>query len=828
MTLSVDELTQKVSDKASKVFDSFFKMLDKMKYIIIIFWILVTLGLLYCVFGFLKHTSMTVTAPKGTLGYEANALFKTYFPDQATLSDGGIVIQQYEKKDDINNSSYLLDFSLYLNDSLINDKKGYLVKKIQGRYISPPEDTIFQTLINKYSGINMVSGDTTLIELQLDSSEPSALTGIIKRTRLYIDDYIKDNGDNGYHFYVTGYDALSLDLQNDVIKSLEKMEFIVMPLALLILLYVVQSPVLLTIPLINMVVIIVVSFGIMYPISLNVVVFGITPAMMLSVIMACGIDYSLFLLTRFTEEINKKQSYYTSVSNMLRSSGRIVATSGCVMLCCFSVIAFFPFDLIRYMGIGCALAVTSTLLVDLTLSPALLLAFPRFFKLQSCVPCSKKCVKYTQKRARFQGFGDKMWHLFATFQSKKPVSLALLIGGFLILLPFCCFIYKFKWTLDTNQVVPIDTEFDIGFKTIQKAFPPGVLYPMNLLIQNNSQKLNYNSEEFYRFSTELVNTLVVDMNYAFDNNSYIAFNSAGAKVASPELLSQMEHMAGYVEFTQDYISSDNNLIVSRLISTVDPTNNSTQLVADIRAHLTQLESKYGYTLLLQSLTIDGVDCVNMSMRYFGVVVIALFIVILLLVLLFFKSLMVPVRVVLTTSLTVLFVFGSASFVFCTDYFDFIPDVKAIDGLYWGVPLVCLPIICGLSLDYDIFLFSRIKEYRERKFSTTVATVFGVERTGYLITFCGIIMAIAFSGLFMSDILCLKLFGFILTLSVLVDTFIVRTLIVPSFVHLFGEANWWPIKYEIEVTRYEDACDHNMYDHLDEESSSSSSSTREEF
>jgi len=102
------------------------------------------------------------------------------------------------------------------------------------------------------------------------------------------------------------------------------------------------------------------------------------------------------------------------------------------------------------------------------------------------------------------------------------------------------------------------------------------------------------------------------------------------------------------------------------------------------------------------------------------------------------------------------------------------------------------ILCGLALDYDIFLFARIHEYKmDAGLSTKDAIIRGVYNTGSIITAAGCIMAIAFCGLLFSDITSLNQVGFILVVAVLVDTFIIRILLVPSVLSLAKEVNWWP-------------------------------------
>jgi len=101
------------------------------------------------------------------------------------------------------------------------------------------------------------------------------------------------------------------------------------------------------------------------------------------------------------------------------------------------------------------------------------------------------------------------------------------------------------------------------------------------------------------------------------------------------------------------------------------------------------------------------------------------------------------------------------------------------------------ILVGLGLDYDVFLFSRVYEYRLAGFNNRASILKGVYKTGSVITGAGLIMAIAFAGLLLSNEMVLNQFGFMLCFAVLVDTFIVRTFLVPSILGLAGWFNWWP-------------------------------------
>merc|ERR1719361_651764 len=160
----------------------------------------------------------------------------------------------------------------------------------------------------------------------------------------------------------------------------------------------------------------------------------------------------------------------------------------------------------------------------------------------------------------------------------------------------------------------------------------------------------------------------------------------------------------------------------------------------------------------------------------------------------FKSGFVPFRLFITIIIPMLFVYGLAVMVYQHGLLSGL-NAEAFadtDGLYWLIPVMTVTILIGLALDYDVFLFARIYEYRVMGgVPTQQAIVRGVFKTGSIITAAGIIMGIAFCGLLLSQITSLNQTGFIMVVAVLVDTFIIRTSLVPAVLSIAKEVNWWP-------------------------------------
>jgi len=151
----------------------------------------------------------------------------------------------------------------------------------------------------------------------------------------------------------------------------------------------------------------------------------------------------------------------------------------------------------------------------------------------------------------------------------------------------------------------------------------------------------------------------------------------------------------------------------------------------------------------------------------------------------FKSLLIPVRLSATVLVTLILVAGSTIL-----FYQFI---LGLDGIYWFVPICTSCLVIGLTIDYDVFLISRIYEFRHRGFSTEMSILQAMAKQSTTITTAGMIMTIAFSSLLFSESTVLNQFGFVLVAASIVDTFIVRTALVPALMFFAVETNWFPGK-----------------------------------
>jgi len=161
----------------------------------------------------------------------------------------------------------------------------------------------------------------------------------------------------------------------------------------------------------------------------------------------------------------------------------------------------------------------------------------------------------------------------------------------------------------------------------------------------------------------------------------------------------------------------------------------------------------------------------------------------------FRSVFIPFRMIFTVAFTVAAAFGIGVVIFQYDWSHSLwTGMQGVSAYSWTVPIFSFSLLCALALDYDVFLLTRLVELKTKGFTDEAAVAKAVWRTGRIISFAGLIMAISFGGLMFSGIIMLNQFGFIALFAVLLDTFVVRTFFVPSLMSIAPRVSWWPRKY----------------------------------
>jgi len=253
----------------------------------------------------------------------------------------------------------------------------------------------------------------------------------------------------------------------------------------------------------------------------------------------------------------------------------------------------------------------------------------------------------------------------------------------------------------------------------------------------------------------------------------------------------------YREIWSDVVSTENsNVTYISLNLYFDPSGDQAPgFIDDVRSVMSDYAKAYPqYKYYMNGGAANTYDAVNEVHALFPAQVAGTCAVVFIIVGGIFRSLFVSIRLLATIAIPITWIYGVSVIFFQDGPVNWIySNSTPVNALYWLIPVMCFSILVGLGLDYDIFLLSRIIEYRKLGYDDRSSIVKGIYRTGGIITAAGTIMCIAFAGLLLSEEMVLNQYGFMLAFAVLCDTFIVRTLLVPAIMNLLGPINWWPGK-----------------------------------
>ena len=607
------------------------------------------------------------------------------------------------------------------------------------------------------------------------------------------------------------------------------------------------------------------AFAIMVPIAAPGVVDinPFAPSIMLSLGIAVTFDYSLFLLMRFREErIIMCKSKEDAVFHALMEAGHVIFISGSTLTATFLILVFFPANFLVSVGWACSVVVIAGMLTNLTLSPALLLYFDclsHFDALPSRRSCccrvppedpaviaaaTKLAVKsdVATVAAASSGAGASSsvspWArvrarpllAFARCVTGPKMRWAIVIAAALISVPFALAFQGLQPSSDDYLIYLLGSRSLNALGKMKKAFPEGELDPYYVLVDTGVPGSVY-SAEYFAAESNVVSKLL-ETQPGFINNASVTalsyfrgksvnftdamrmanFNASDASYdASPTAVA-------YRALAATLPSSTGAASVVKLVTLTSP--RSLAIVAFIRS-VRNLGAKLAAAavpsgaLAVRTYLVGGITTdVDVQDALYALVPLEIGVVVglvLLVVAASFRALVIAVRLVVTIFVSLVWTFGLMVLVYqpgaAQDVFiSLTPSLANSKGLYWIIPVLSFSVLVGLALDYDVFLMSRVADFRDRGWSDRTAMCLAVEKTSGIITTAGLIMIVSFVGMLIPQTIVLNQYGFALLVGVAIDTFAMRPIVVPAVFSIIGTggggSNWWPRKVPI-VTRTEE-------------------------
>mmetsp|Transcript_8175 Transcript_8175/g.29739 ORF Transcript_8175/g.29739 Transcript_8175/m.29739 type:complete len:902 (-) Transcript_8175:16-2721(-) len=664
---------------------------------------------------------------------------------------------------------------------------------------------------------------------------------------------------------LTGPLALFGETLSSTKADIEQKDIFVAPLALVVLLYRIRSWRLLLLPALCLVATVATSFSLFLPFAKYVVdISPLAPTAMAFLAIALSIDYSLFLLTRFVEEVQAGADTEAALKTMLSQSGHVVAVSGCVLVICYLGVLFFPGGGIATVGLGAAFSILICMASNLTLMPCAIASFPAFFT-PKIGASPFRCCTFRRRRSASDVSLQPMsaeaqaaeapstpfveverprkrrncWLCIADVVTKPPGSWLVPVLVLGLLVPPVLQVFKYKESFANSLTFPRNGRASDAYARLAAEFPASMLAPTYVLLPtglkgNTSSEVaafsadddsaleahfdglcalagrlldNLRPEPFGVRPIHLTGLAMLptpgdssklaclrwnasgDLPFsarellAMDGDIGEAYRDAWRRLMSENRASSMVVLAPpfdpFGEVLRPFVH-----VARAALPPQPPPSNSAELGAEDVAE----------PVLMSSLAIV-VDILEVAYARFPYILTGTILLVFLVVAIAFRAALAPVKMFFTVVVPLAAVFGVAVWVYQMKGLHFlgIPALTSAEGagFYWGTPIFTCTIIIGLALDYDIFLFARVVELRQMGFDNEASVRGAIVLTGPIITSAGLIMAIALGGLLLCDVPANNQIGFVMAFGVLVDTFVIRTCLVPAVLTLASGLNYWP-------------------------------------
>jgi trehalose monomycolate/heme transporter len=591
----------------------------------------------------------------------------------------------------------------------------------------PADDVLSAPTAWTGGGPQLVAADgaSTLVPVTLAGADDDAKADAYDRIR-------DDLDAPGLRTEVGGPVAVFSDVSEQVAEDIGRAEGITMPLVVLLSLIVFGSVVGAFLPALVGGIAIVGSFTLLrvFTTVTDVSVFAINVITLLGVGLA--IDYALFVVSRFREELAAGRSTPDAVAATMATAGRTVAFSGLTVAVSLASLLLFPQVFLRSMGFGGMAAVLVAMVAALTVLPALLAVLgPR-------VDAGRMPWR---RRPRLHAADSGTWARIARGVMRRPVVVlvTVVVGLVALGLPFL----RVEWTGVDERVLPAGTESRVVSERLASGFAD----------QQGAQ-------------AQVVVT-------GADPAGVAAYSDALAAVDDVESVRTVGQRDGAtlleVTYPGEANSSHGRTVVEDLRDVPAP-EGAEALVGGPSAQLVDLLGSLADTL-----------------PWMGLVVVVAMLVLLFLA---FGSVLLPVKAVLVNVISVVASFGVVVWVFQDGHLADLLSFTPLGALDATQPILMLAILFGLSMDYEVFLLSRVREQWDRTGDNTQAVAVGLQRTGGIITSAALLLAVVIGAFATSGITFIKMIGVGMLVAILVDATVVRTLLVPGAMRLMGRANWW--------------------------------------
>lgn len=536
----------------------------------------------------------------------------------------------------------------------------------------------------------------------------------------------------GLSIYYTGTGAVGDAINTKIGKDLAKSESLAIPLTFILLLFVFGGVIASAMPLVVGISAILGAFFIIYLLTLFTDVSIYAMNLITGLGLGLGIDYSLLIVNRFREEFHQGKSIQEAVVRTVATAGRTVFFSGLTVLVTLASLLFFPLNFLKSFGYAGIAVVALAVLGALIPLPATLALL------------GKRIDKWVIKKSSVTPKDDGRWADLARFVMRKPLTITILT---LILLGILAApIRNIAFGQTDVTVLPKTHPVAMTSKLIDERFPGREATPIEFLFIDGESKVSAKDLDSYKNQIRSVSGI-----------TYIGENT-----------------------------STDGIIRFQAIHKMSPrTSDAQRLINEIR----DIPAPEG--LLIGGVAADYTDTQNGIAGALPLALGWVLLSVLILLFAFTGSVILPIKAVLLNVLSLSATLGVITWIFIEgNLAQYLGDFTITGTVDTGMIILMLLTTFGLSMDYEVFLLSRIKEEYEKSKDNSESVAYGLQKSARIVTAAALILSVVFAAFVISGVTSIKILGLGVAFAILLDATVVRALLVPALMRMFGDANWW--------------------------------------
>ncbi len=563
--------------------------------------------------------------------------------------------------------------------------------------------------------------------------------------------------------YLSGYPALNHDTQPIYNDDLARGESIAIPIALLVMLFMFGTLGGVVVPFIFAAVSIPTTLGLVWIFAHTMDMAVYVTNIVTLIGFAIAIDYSMLVVFRFREELPLHDNPQDALVKTMETAGRATLFSGLTVAVGLALLVFMPLPFMRSMGVGGLLVPLVSIAASATFLPAFLSVMGRRVNSLRVIP---KRILENRAARDVTGF----WHRLAVAIMRRPVLWGGMAATLLIALALSA--TGLHLTGGDNRGIPITTEAARGLKILETTLGPGALAPQQIVIDTGKAG-GATDPQIVAAQQRLIAELRRDPE------------------VQPETILAPALVDPAIAQRANLVDSTGQIIQIRAAGHSDAGEQpAVDLVHRIRDdYIPGARFPASADVLLTGAPAFGVDFIDKAYGAFPWLILAVLVISYLLLLRAFRSVVLPAKAVVMNLLSVAATYGLLTLAFQHGWGDVI-GLQSSPQIDAWIPIFLFAILFGLSMDYEVFLLSRMREEWDLTHDNEHAVAYGLEHTGRIITAAAIIMIAAFSGFTFGSFVGLQEFGLGLSAAILLDATVVRMVLVPAVMKLLGDWNWY--------------------------------------